>query len=472
MRAGRQHRAPFALARVRFTGPAPWTRVLPLLVRTIPLPHLFAGYGPRDYEILFLETEPSEVARLVELLASELAAAGIEARHGVAWYPRDGRSADALLARAQRPAAARRDRSASTQQRRRAAPRASGAGMERLRGLAERAAAGEHQRADPRRDRRRQGGAGARRSTGCRRARASRSSALNCAALSETLLESELFGHERGAFTGAVQRQVGPARDGARAARVFLDEIGELPLTMQAKLLRVLETREVLPRRARSSRAPSTCASSPRPTATSRPRSRAARSGATSTSASTASRWRSRRCASASTRSPRWPRPSCSRCLPRVRAQRRPDAPATRRWSYLLDYAWPGNIRELKNVIERALVLCDGDEIARIPAARQDERWFGPDAGLRRQRRGTAARRLRPARRRFRGRPLPVLDNPAKAAERQRILDALARHAGNQTRAAEDSRNAAPDVHHQARRLRDRAPAKEPLRPSLSPSPA
>jgi DNA-binding NtrC family response regulator len=68
--------------------------------------------------------------------------------------------------------------------------------------------------------------------------------AINCAAIPETLLESELFGYARGAFTGAVQSQAGRV-SAANGGTLFLDEVGEMPLSIQAKLLRFIELKEV-----------------------------------------------------------------------------------------------------------------------------------------------------------------------------------------------------------------------------------
>ena len=89
---------------------------------------------------------------------------------------------------------------------------------------------------------------------------------VNCGALPENLVESELFGYKKGAFSGAQSDHPGLVR-AADGGTLFLDEIGDLPPSSQAALLRVLQEREVMPVGGTQAGRRSTCASSPRPTA-------------------------------------------------------------------------------------------------------------------------------------------------------------------------------------------------------------
>jgi transcriptional regulator with GAF, ATPase, and Fis domain len=233
---------------------------------------------------------------------------------------------------------------------------------------------------------------------------------LNCAALPESLLESELFGYERGAFTGAERRKVGffEAADGGT---LFLDEIGEMPLALQAKLLRVLE-RKVITRVGGTTEV---AADARLIAATHRDLEGDVRAGRFRqdllfriggfTVVVPALRDRPTEIVPLAEHFARITAAEQGRGAPAIDDDAR-DA--------LTGYTWPGNVRELKNAIERALVLC-GDAItaADLPDKLRD-----------------AGQRLRPV--------TPAADMRGHLAEVERaaIVAALEAENDNQTRAA------------------------------------
>nr|WP_315222507.1 sigma-54 dependent transcriptional regulator [uncultured Flavobacterium sp.] len=181
--------------------------------------------------------------------------------------------------------------------------------------------------------------------------------ALNCSTFSKEILESELFGHKQGAFTGALKDKKGFIEE-ANGGTLFLDEIGEMPIELQAKLLRVLETSEYIP----------IGDTTPK-------KSNFRLIAATNRDLKTESdehRFRS----------DLYFRLNIFEIkLPPLRERIKDIAPITHYFvkqfsektnkktltvesdflQKLENYSWPGNIRELKNVIERSVILCNGD---------------------------------------------------------------------------------------------------------------
>ncbi|HWW21118.1 MAG TPA: sigma-54 dependent transcriptional regulator, partial [Steroidobacteraceae bacterium] len=181
---------------------------------------------------------------------------------------------------------------------------------------------------------------------------------LNCAAIPENMLEAVLFGWERGAFTGAHNAHPGKFEQ-AQSGTLLLDEISEIPMTLQAKLLRVLQEREVERLGSRNS-----IALDVRVIATTNRRLREEVAAARfredlyyrlNVFPITLQPLRSRRDDIL---------PLAMRLLAgHCRAGERIPAVHPSAAQLLLTYAWPGNVRELENVMQRALVLCDGDLI-------------------------------------------------------------------------------------------------------------
>jgi transcriptional regulator with PAS, ATPase and Fis domain len=237
---------------------------------------------------------------------------------------------------------------------------------------------------------------------------------LNCAALSEQLLESEMFGYEKGAFTGADRTKPG-LLETADGGTIFLDEIGEMPLALQSKLLRALEERQVLRVGAL------------------RPRSIDVRFIAAT------NRDLDDQIARGAFRSDLYFRLNgISLVIPPLRARRseiltlaQSFIAATCRGlgraeptlseaasAQLVDYEWPGNVRELRNAMERAVLLAD-DVIA------PEHVLLGSAVDA------VTATRPPP-------RPASSLSSELDDLERQRILEVLERCGGNQSRAAHE----------------------------------
>ena len=183
---------------------------------------------------------------------------------------------------------------------------------------------------------------------------------VSCAALPDSLIESELFGYEKGAFTGAEQRKKGRF-ELAEGGTLFLDEIGDINLTTQVKLLRVLQEREFERAGRHRDHQGQRPADRGDEQGHGEARSPRARSARICTTGSTCSRSSCRRCASAR-------RTSCCSSITSSRSSRASTSKNIKRIStpaidMLMSYHWPGNVRELENTLERAVLVCDGQVV-------------------------------------------------------------------------------------------------------------
>jgi len=234
---------------------------------------------------------------------------------------------------------------------------------------------------------------------------------VNCAALPEQLVESELFGHEKGAFTGATEKKIGLFQS-ADGGTLFLDEIGELPLAQQGKLLRALEERMIRPVGALRDR-PVNVRFVAATNAAIEERARAGEFRAdllyrlnTITLAIPPLRHRGEDIV-------RIAESFAAEFGRRYGRERLSFTPSARQ--ALLHHPWPGNIRELRNTIEQAALLCARDAIDVSDLALRELPSLGAPAALVQ---GGAD------------------DGKLVEAEKTLIIAALRQHAGNVTLAA------------------------------------
>lgn len=237
--------------------------------------------------------------------------------------------------------------------------------------------------------------------------------AINCSAIPETLMESELFGHEKGAFTGAATRRQG-CFEIADSGTLLLDEIGEMPALLQAKLLRVIEERAVRRLGSRKEIEVDVRLLA----ATNRQPQQAVSEGKLRSDLLYRLNVFSIHLPSLRERKEDLPVLAQHLVMQLAGKHGRPArylAPAA--IDALQFHSWPGNVRELRNVIERAVIICSGEQIERHHFApypiEQRERLRNEDILS-----------------------LPV-GTPLEEVERQMIMRTLQKTKNNKTRAAE-----------------------------------
>jgi transcriptional regulator with PAS, ATPase and Fis domain len=235
---------------------------------------------------------------------------------------------------------------------------------------------------------------------------------VNCAAIPENLIESEIFGYVKGAFTGADRDKPGRFAD-AEGGTIFLDEIGDLPLSLQAKLLRVLEDREFYPLGSRRTHKVNVRIIS----ATNRQLRTLVDQGLFREDLYY--RLNVMRIELPLLKDRRGDLPLLIRHIARTLCAARgvtPPAISKTTMQILLNYDYPGNVRELENILEHALIIC------REALVHPDHL---PDY----------VRQTKPAHRKS---PAQIIPATSPSPEHQRILDALEKTGGHRLNAARE----------------------------------
>ena len=193
---------------------------------------------------------------------------------------------------------------------------------------------------------------------------------INCAAIPEALFESELFGHERGAFTGATDRARGKI-EAASGGTLFLDEVGDMPMSVQAKLLRFLENRKFM----RVGGSTKISVDARLVCATLRPLEEEVKAGRFRADLFYRLQGITIEVPSLRQRKADIP-PLVRQLTAELSSRHATEAPTYTRAANaaLLEYSWPGNIRELRNVIELVCLLRDGKtvRVQDLPRALQE----------------------------------------------------------------------------------------------------